>query len=189
MVSKKAELVAYKQPEISEEMELAILGRAFDDQAKKNGRPTLFKPEIVKPILARLAGGETLTSICADDDMPSYETVWLWRQIYPSFSKVFERARTGAFTDNLVDQALDRSFQASDKESAMCARVASETALKVASRIAPHRWGERNDGSGGVNILIQSPLVQPGTKGPDQGAFTIDLDQVNQTDKLPRKGK
>ena len=169
---RKADLVLREQGEMTAQQELAALGVIMTSHAKGTGRPTKFKPEIVRPLLARLAEGETLTAICRDPGMPCFSTVWLWAQIYPQFAKVFERVRAGSFADSLVDQALGRAFDASDKDEAMCARVASETALKVASRIAPHRWGERGDASGGVNIQIVTPLFDQGHSG-DQGKLTI----------------
>lgn len=41
------------------------------------GRPTAMKPEVVAEICERLAGGESLRSICADSHLPAISTVML----------------------------------------------------------------------------------------------------------------
>lgn len=41
------------------------------------GRPTVMKPEIQDKICQRLAGGESLRSICTDETFPSVSTVML----------------------------------------------------------------------------------------------------------------
>lgn len=42
------------------------------------GRPALHTPELAKKILERLADGESLRSICMDEDMPGRTTVVKW---------------------------------------------------------------------------------------------------------------
>ena len=158
---------------MTEDQALGVLEASIKHMAKGTGRPTAFKLDTVKEILARLGGGETLTAICEDDHMPSRVTVWYWGQAHPPFANLLERVRTGAWTDSLVDQALDRALAASDKEEAACARVVAETALKVAGRANPQRWGERGNLTGGVNVQIVTPLF--GEDMLNQDEMVIDL--------------
>jgi hypothetical protein len=42
------------------------------------GRPSLYTPELANSICERLASGESLCTICAEDDFPSKSTVLGW---------------------------------------------------------------------------------------------------------------
>jgi hypothetical protein len=77
------------------------------------GRPTLYTPEIVETILARLASGETLRAICRGDGMPARPTVLLWVvQDREGFSDRYASARETGYAemaDELVEIADDGS--------------------------------------------------------------------------------
>lgn len=49
-----------------------------EQKPKKIGRPSVYSEEIGETILARLADGESLRSICNDPDMPARSTVATW---------------------------------------------------------------------------------------------------------------
>ena len=51
----------------------------------KMGRPTIFTPELAREIPTRLAEGESLRKICADEHMPARSTVYEWTFTYPDF--------------------------------------------------------------------------------------------------------
>ena len=75
------------------------------------GRPSLFTPALAKRICERLAEGETLRSICRDDDMPSAPTVCRWALEEP-FAEQYARAREIGYTlmaDGLLEIADDTS--------------------------------------------------------------------------------
>lgn len=160
--------------QVTDDQALDILEQSARAIAKDTGRPSTFTGKMAKRILSELMEGKTLAKICEPEDMPNPGTVWVWRQRHPAFSDIYERVRSGAYADSLVDQALNRAFDAQDKEDAACARVASETALKVASRINPQRWGERGDPSGGINVQIVTPLF--GQDSLDEQTMVIEVD-------------
>ena len=56
-------------------------------------RPSIFKPEIVTEICARLATGEPLTAICRDAHTPAWQTVYGWMAKHPEVAKDIARAR------------------------------------------------------------------------------------------------
>ena len=60
---------------------------------KKIGRPTKYCPELVEAICTRLGLGESLKSICDDDDMPAQSQVYVWLQRHPEFQESYARAR------------------------------------------------------------------------------------------------
>lgn len=70
------------------------------------GRPSTYSEDITSAICARLAEGESLRSICRDDDMPVLSTVFLWLSKHPEFSAQYARARE-AQADALFEDILE----------------------------------------------------------------------------------
>ena len=62
---------------------------------RKKGRPTKYATSLVEKICDRLAGGESLTTICEDACMPSRSTVfrWLANDEHSEFPAMYRRAR------------------------------------------------------------------------------------------------
>ena len=107
------------------------------------GRPSSYTPEIADAICERIAGGESLVRICAGDDMPSRETVRRWRDVNPDFVAKCARA-----WDMQADVHAEKVAELADKCEAgtldpNAARVASGNRQWLAARMAPRRWGER----------------------------------------------
>lgn len=76
------------------------------------GRPSIFSEAIALRICERLAEGESLRAICADDDMPSRGTVfnWLLDEKHAAFLNQYTRARelqADTFVDEIPDIADD----------------------------------------------------------------------------------
>jgi hypothetical protein len=72
---------------------------------KKLGRPTSFTEDIADVICDRIAEGESLKAICADEDMPSRMTVYRWLQAFPDFCDRYTRAREDQ-ADTLADEII-----------------------------------------------------------------------------------
>lgn len=72
------------------------------------GRPSEFTPDIANEICERLADGESLRSICLDENMPAKSTVmgWLARDEHPGFVDHYTRARE-LQADSLFDECQD----------------------------------------------------------------------------------
>ena len=60
---------------------------------KKMGRPTIYSQDLVNTICTRLSLGESLRSICRDDDMPAQSLIYLWLNRHPDFLEQYTRAR------------------------------------------------------------------------------------------------
>lgn len=79
-------------------------------QPNKGGRPTTYNEEIASIICARMADGESLRSVCRDDDMPALSTVFLWVSKHSEFSEQYKLAmasRADAMFEELFDIADD----------------------------------------------------------------------------------
>lgn len=70
------------------------------------GRPSNYSQEIVSTICDRLANGESLRKICADDDMPAMSAVFKWLSLHKDFAEQYARARE-VQADTLFDEILE----------------------------------------------------------------------------------
>jgi len=70
------------------------------------GRPSTYTPELADLICEQIADGNSLRSICADEDMPSKTTVFRWLAADTAFRDHYARARE-AQADSLADDILD----------------------------------------------------------------------------------
>ena len=73
------------------------------------GRPSSYTQEIADTICERLAGGESVLSICSDSEMPAQSTVFLWLLRNPTFSENYARARTA-----WAESEFERMMQIAD---------------------------------------------------------------------------
>jgi len=69
------------------------------------GRPTNYTKEVGDLICTRLASGESLRSICRDEDTPCIQTVYSWLSKQPTFMEQYARAREDQ-ADTLADEIL-----------------------------------------------------------------------------------
>lgn len=77
------------------------------------GRPSEFSQDTADLICLRLAEGESLRSICNDDDMPCKATVMRWLRSWPEFRDQYTRAREDQ-ADTLFDEVLDIADESSN---------------------------------------------------------------------------
>lgn len=129
---------------------------------KPQGRPTLYSEELATRICERLAGGESLLTICKGDDMPARGTVmrWLLDDKHPGFRDKYAQAR-----DEQADFYAEQIVAISDEECTMVkhgdgdeeaevevvfdATAVARNRLRVdarkwyASKLAPKKYGDR----------------------------------------------
>jgi terminase small subunit-like protein len=75
-------------------------------------RPRVFSREMAAAICQRMSEGETVAAIARDPAMPSFPTIYAWRQTNPEFASWFDRAReiqSHALVDQTVAIADDES--------------------------------------------------------------------------------
>ena len=86
------------------------------------GRPSIFTTELGTKICERIAEGESLRSICAEDEMPVISTVmkWLLEADKKQFSERYEiacNARAELMFEELLEIADDGSNDYMERES------------------------------------------------------------------------
>lgn len=129
------------------------------DNGKKIGRPSEYTVEIGLRILERVAAGETLTSVCADQDMPARTTVYRWQEADGAFRAAYRRAREAqmeAWSDEIVDisddTALDtvtkvtpqgREYEAVDHENIQRSKLRVNTRQWLMARLHPATYGDK----------------------------------------------
>lgn len=72
----------------------------------KRGRPSKYTQAAADAICERIADGESLRSICRDDDMPSTSAVCRWLAEHEAFREQYAHARE-LQADSLFDDILD----------------------------------------------------------------------------------
>jgi len=75
-------------------------------EEKVLGRPTIYTEALATKICDRIASGESVRTICKDDDMPNSSTVHDWVKTNHSFSKQYDEARQKQAA-NLFDEILE----------------------------------------------------------------------------------
>jgi len=120
------------------------------------GRPTDYSPELTARICERLAIGESLRSICRDDEMPSMASIFLWLGKHPEFSEQYTRAREAqaeAHADRIVEIADDDTLDPNHK------RIMVDARKWVASKLKPKRYGDKLDlehkGEVGLTVVVK----------------------------------
>lgn len=117
------------------------------------GRQTTYTEEIAEEICRRLANGEFLRVICREEGMPSWRTVYDWKDECPDFAARFARARAigldAIAEDSLVilEEKPERVATAfGDKvDSGYVAwqKNRAEQRLKILAKWDPKRYGEK----------------------------------------------
>ena len=142
------------------------------------GRPSDYTDGIAKTICLRIADGESLRSVCLDDDMPDKSTVMRWLAKHDDFRDQYARARE-LQADSIFDEILDIADDGSNdwmerkdsdgnnigwRENGEAMR---RSALRVdarkwmAGKLRPKKYGEKvqhtgADGEGPVTVVIES---------------------------------
>lgn len=123
------------------------------------GRPTDYNDQVADLICERLADGESLRSICADEAMPSKATVFRWLGKHKAFQDQYARAReeqAESFADEMVaisDERETKIIMAGEDEAVVVfdATAVARNRLRidarkwVASKLKPKKYGDRLD--------------------------------------------
>jgi hypothetical protein len=122
------------------------------------GRPSIFSEELAETILNRLAGGESLRSICRDDSMPAMSSVLLWvvDGRHKSFSEQYAIARAAQgyyYADSILEISAELARGELDHQSA---KVIIDAYKWTAERNAPKAYASK-----------QSQTIE--VSGPDGG--------------------
>lgn len=107
------------------------------------GRPSIFSEALAEAICKRIGDGESLNSICRDDEMPGRNTVRVWLRDRPEFRAQYARAREDQ-ADTFVDEINDIADVATAQDWTV-ARLRVQTRQWAAGKLAPKKYGERLD--------------------------------------------
>lgn len=129
-----------------------------DDMASIGGRPTTYTPDLAAIILARVMAGESLRSICRDEDMPSRSTVHLWLAKDARFSDQYAKAcevRAEELFDEMFEIADDatndwmirgsgeNATEVVNGENVQRSRLRIDTRKWALARMNPKKYGDR----------------------------------------------
>ena len=136
------------------------------------GRPSIYTPELLETICARLEAGEPLAAICRDNGMPAVCTFLQWADEKEEVAGAYSRARDaqGEWLDAEVQRISETAV---DKDSAAAARVRITALTWRASKMAPKRYGERVDLTVDANIDLAS-LIDRGKQRVLEARRTAD---------------
>lgn len=152
------------------------------------GRPSSFTQEVADEICTRLARGESLRSITADQDsgwMPSQTTVFRWLEDNAAFREQYARARE-VQADTIFDEMLEIADDArndfmerqlgedgptvlqANQEHIQRSRLRIETRKWMAGKLRPKVYGDKvvNEHSGpdggAIETKVTFEFVKPG---------------------------
>ncbi|WP_447874751.1 terminase small subunit-like protein [Serratia fonticola] len=128
--------------------------------ANKGGRPSDYTEELAEIICLRLAEGESLRSVCRDDEMPSKQAVLRWLARNEQFRAQYVRAKeegAEAIAEELFDIADDGTNDWMEKldkdgeaigyqlngEHVQRSKLRIDTRKWYLSKIMPKKYGDR----------------------------------------------
>jgi hypothetical protein len=162
-----------------------LTGQASIDLQKlaQKPRPVAFTEELFIKLLDRLAQGETLVAICADQTMPTRQSLFqkLYkdenaRELYYAAREMQMEAMAEEIlelSDNNSDDwsTDDRGRRVANNDVLQRARLKVDTRKFIMAKMAPRRFGEKNftEVSGDPN----KPLTLTVVTGVPRGAFSL----------------
>jgi hypothetical protein len=134
------------------------------------GRPIEFTPETADELCERIALGESLKTICADEHMPGERTVHRWLSMdddaaewVKTFRQQYAHARE-VQADTFADKIVDEAFSATD---AAIGRLRMDALKWKASKLAPKKYGDKTthehtgEGGGAIKSAVTVEFVRP----------------------------
>ena len=133
------------------------------------GKRMKYTAEIARQICERLAEGETLKSICRDEKMPGWTTVYDWMGRHKEFAESIARARELGF-DAIAEEALqiantpemgqeteDDGGKIKIKRADMLGhrKLQVWTRLQLLAKWSPGKYGDRRI----VDMTVNEPLA------------------------------
>jgi len=101
-------------------------------------------PETVQKFLQRISEGRSQSSVCRDEDMPAWVTIWTWAKEDPKFAAAFAEAKEqrGNYYGEKVAEIAMAVLSGKLKDS-NSARVAIDGLKWSAARMASKNFGDR----------------------------------------------
>jgi len=107
------------------------------------GRPSIYSQELADRILTEYAGGNSLSDICRQDEMPDRVTVWRWRNENKGFATALAYARE-ANAESIEDEisSIEQKVLA-EKVNPQAANVVLSSMRWRARVLHPKRYGDK----------------------------------------------
>lgn len=142
---------------------------------KNKGRPTTYTKQLGSAICGRIAQGESVRTICADEAMPAASTIYLWLldSAKHEFSEQYAKARSiqaEMMFEELLEIADDgtndwmekenkdgSTYTALDHEHVQRSRLRVDTRKWYLSKVLPKKFGDKQEvdlTSGGEPLKI-----------------------------------
>lgn len=141
-------------------------------ERRKGGRPSDYTDELVLKILDRIAGGESLPSICRDKAMPNRDTIYAWLMKHAPFRERFTLARelrADVYFDQILEIADDPTGdvvandgkRSIDWENVQRSRLRVDARKWICARMNPKKYGERitTEHTGSIDTAPQKALL------------------------------
>jgi hypothetical protein len=125
------------------------------------GRPTKYTQELADTICEQLASGDSMRTVCKEDEMPAMSTLFRWLREIPEFRQQYEKAKeeaADAFAEEILDIADDGSNDwmikhgKDDQESwqlngehVQRSRLRIDSRKWIASKLKPKKYGDKID--------------------------------------------
>ena len=156
--------------------------RAPKPGSHRGGGVRLRTPAVEAEILSRIAAGETLTSICAEERMPCTQAVYAWIAADPEFAIAVALAREIGY-DAIADHtlAIADTDPGGDAVAVAWQKNRIWTRLQLLSRWSPGRYGDRITHAGDAAAPL-TITVQRLTDAPTRPLIERDPDRVPQRD-------
>ncbi len=140
------------------------------------GRPTTYTQELADSICERLAQGESLRTVCKDDEMPCVASVFNWMRTHPEFLEQYTRAKQESadamaeelldISDNGVNDWMEKHYWeetvwVTNWEALQRSRLRVDTRKWLMSKMKPKKYGDKLELSGDndapLKIIIKLP--------------------------------
>src|SRR6476620_2397965 len=110
------------------------------------GRPSIYSPALAADICERIASGESLCSVCRDEDMPALRTVIGWLPKYPEFERQYAHA-CGARAAARAEEIIVISDGTKDDDPVVMQpdRLRIDTRKWLMAKCMPKRYGDKLD--------------------------------------------
>ena len=127
-------------------------------------RPKEHTEKRADEFCSRIAMGASLRSVCAQEDMPSHQTIYRWLREYPEFSEQYviaKQDRADFSAEKLHDLAEDAlSGKYEPQQVRVAADIIKWTTGKHHSRVYGDKITTEHTGSVGVSDMTSEQLDQ-----------------------------
>ena len=136
------------------------------------GRKSMYSKEMIELVCEYTAQGESLTTMCKRDNMPTKVTIINWLNTYPDFASAFEdakRAKAESLADEIIDIADDHAsvtFYDADGNRRVDAGAVAHAKLRIdsrkwiASKLKPKVYGDKmqTEVSGSLETMSEDEI-------------------------------